>query len=211
MTRPTVGDMEKVLLEMVDKFKKRIPGEYSNSILTTLASNHPSTLLFLQRFATNLAYQLRSDPDFVFKKGTIQSYKVNENNQAIMNNRPDLPSPLFSDGKTNGLALAVNDTWGYDVFIKNFIIDKSTRKLTAVLDIELYDHFGLDTPDICFPKSACTPPENPKEFMVVDNLATFKWMTDGFVSWFILQHDNTRCYKPFVTVMKFEKIIRIKY
>jgi hypothetical protein len=78
-----------------------------------------------------------------------------------------------------GLTIAVNDTMAFKVEIKSYDID-SSRKYSATCFVTIYDHFGLDRPDL------------EKIFVELE----------GFRAWYILQH--LRGYKPFITVMENE-------
>lgn len=189
----TFGNLEEVVVSMVNRFKLSSGGEYSNPILTDRAKKHESTQLFIKRLQKNLELKLSIDRDFFRKKEQLH-YLVDENSISPNINRPDIPSPTYHTlyDFTHGLTLAVNDTWGYDVKIGDYII--SGNSYSAKLDVTIFDHFGLDTPDICNP---CSNGEDPKWFA--------GW--DGFVSWYILQHRQNQCYKPFITIIRFPQII----
>lgn len=88
--------------------------------------------------------------------------------------------PRFNRGQDvflGGLTIAVNDTAAYEVEVLSYSMT-SAQDFSACIRITLYDHFGLDRPDL--------------EKIYVD-LA-------GFRAWFILQH--IRGYRPFITVME---------
>lgn len=85
----------------------------------------------------------------------------------------------FKDTFLGGLTICMNDTWAYEVLI----VDKSVinNKWSITYKIKLYDHFGLDLPDV----------EKKYKYGA------------GFRAWFVLQH--VRNYKPFITKVEFDK------
>ena len=80
-----------------------------------------------------------------------------------------------------GMTLSINDLWGSSVDISTFEVNGNSYN--GVLHFQLYDHFGLDQPDV--------------EKIYV-NLA-------GFRAWFVLQHydDFNGKYKPFINVFDY--------
>jgi hypothetical protein len=98
--------------------------------------------------------------------------------------RSDIPSPSYPD-KYGGLGIAINDTWGFDIKITKFQQDSENKKFSAEFEIEIFDHYGLNSEDI--------DPKVKGGLMGPANI-------EGFLCWFVLQH---KCgYKPFLTIMK---------
>jgi hypothetical protein len=94
-------------------------------------------------------------------------------------------SPVFGSAADNALGLRItwNDTWAYEVFIKKYEL-KNSGEYILTYEVILYDHFGLDLPDI----------EKFYKYQL--------WgIGDGFQSWFVLQHLWN--YPPFITKMSF--------
>ena len=85
----------------------------------------------------------------------------------------------------SGLTIMVNDTWAYEIFVSDFE-SKGENNHQIKLKIILYDHFGLDIPD------------------VQNNLY---YSFAGFRAWFVLQHYHS--YKPFITKIEFEKTFKV--
>jgi hypothetical protein len=83
-----------------------------------------------------------------------------------------------------------HDTWGYDVKIKRFVRNDASRSYTAELEIEIFDHYGLDELDIDF------------------NVKPVFAALVGFRSWFVLQHSQKFNKKPFYTIIKFNETIK---
>lgn len=82
-----------------------------------------------------------------------------------------------------GPTIAINDTWAYDVDIQNYT-PSADGTYTAELRVILYDHFGLDVPDLDI---SLWKPFKPYG------------LAGLFRAWFILQH--VRGYRPFITVI----------
>lgn len=80
-----------------------------------------------------------------------------------------------------GMTLSINDLWGSSVDIST--LEVKGNSYNGVLHFQLYDHFGLDQPDV--------------EKIYV-NLA-------GFRAWFVLQHYDAfnGKYKPFINVFDY--------
>jgi len=189
----SMGLLEDINMRMIDRFVDRVGGEFENKILTEFAENHESTIRFVNNIKNNISNRLTQDPYFVKKKEeiffVIQDLKT-------PSARRDIPSPSLGNNfldKVGGLGISVNDTWGYDVIINKFVIDIDKRAYSAILEIELFDHYGLDSLDVD-PK---VKPDFAKD--------------SGFRSWFYLQHSKKYQFTPFITIMKFKKQIYGKY
>ena len=78
-----------------------------------------------------------------------------------------------------GETIALNDIWGTEVIIKE--LKTENDNCTVSYQVTLWDHFGLDLPD----------------------LEKFYSYGAGFRAWFLLQHLYN--YKPFLTKIQFEK------
>jgi hypothetical protein len=112
--------------------------------------------------------------------------------------RWDIPSPLLREKTligiptSTGISITVNDTQGMDVYLKRFMWNPDARVFSADFEFEIFDHYGLDQCDI---DEACG-----KSF----------FDKPGFLSWFMLQRYYG--YKPFITIIKFDKSLeRISY
>ncbi|PKB18716.1 DUF3289 family protein [Flavobacterium sp. 5] len=178
------GELEDINLKMYKKFVGNKEGDFSDEILTKAAKEHDSTKLFLKRLKENMKLQLQQNPNFVFEKQLLVNNDKNLYIPGTKIQRKDIPSPTYSD-KYGGLGIAINDTWGYNVIITNFVKDEKKRTFAATFDIDFFDHYGLNSEDI-----------DPKIKGGFFEPASF----EGFLCWFILQH---KCgYKPFCTVIK---------
>ena len=94
--------------------------------------------------------------------------------------------PVFStlkDTFVGGLTICINDTWAYEVYIMNHQKDKADN-YTIQYKVVLYDHFGLDIPDL---------------------RVTSYYSLAGFRAWFVLQH--LRNFQTFITKVEFNKTL----
>ena len=155
------GDLQTNINAMIDKFQRSEGGVYESEILNKAVRQHESTKNFVGQIEQQLHEKLK---------------KHGGNALAIPKDQLKLKgNPRFGDfGDTwrGGLTIAINDVWAYDVDITDY--DRAGDNYVAHVRLKLYDHFGLDKPDV------------EKKYR---HLA-------GFRSWFVLQHH--RGYKPFI-------------
>lgn len=197
----SMGDLEDVNMRMVDKFvESKGNDEFENKDLTYFAEKHESTQRFIRSVKNNIVFQLHLDPYFATKQKEIAfndklGYDTMKDPIKI---RKDIPSPSWGNtyiDKIGGLGIAINDTWGYDIKVIKFVLDKIKKVYSADLEIEVFDHYGLDSLDV-------DPKEEGKEKYAADS---------GFRSWFYLQHSKKHQLRPFLTIVKFKKQISGKY
>ncbi|MEY9870437.1 uncharacterized protein (TIGR03034 family) [Peribacillus sp. B2I2] len=178
----STGEMEDVILDMIDHFEEGNGTDYRNQTLTKKAREHETTKAYIEFLKNALVDELKKNGGNLaalqFDKSTKDTDKFY---QYIQDNAV---YPTFSTwgDRTGGLTISVNDTWGNTVSVKDFSVENNHFK--GVMHVRLYDHFGLDQPDV------------EKEYV---NLA-------GFRAWFVLQHydDYDGEYKPFVTLMEMD-------
>ena len=166
----THGELNANTDAMIDKFGKKESGDwkdrtYSNDALTKLAREHQSTRRFVDNLRRAVGEQLGAaggDP------AKLTRYTKN------------IKSPMYSTAidKFDGLTIAINDTWAYEVTLDECEVKGNTFK--AKLSITLYDHFGLDQ----------------------DDVVTYGTLA-GFRAWYLLQH--VRGFNPFVTKLVFDE------
>ena len=151
---------------------------YSDPVLTKAVMEHQSTKEFLDDIENYLRKEVERT------KGDLK----------LVNITNKIRSPKYNNWKDKlrgGLTIAINDVWAYDVIltqfqkheIKHWYQGLKGYDFTATVKIQLYDHFGLDAPDIDDSKLAVS-------------------LLDGFYAWYILQH--MRGYKPFITEVIFD-------
>ena len=164
-----MGDLERIALDMIDHFKNGGGQEYTNPSLIRAVKNHPNTQAYVESVKEIVIGALsQNNGDLNVLKG-----------QAVLQEIEKLPRIKF-DGLTDtflGLRIMINDTWGNSIRVENYKITGKTFQGTLHFDI--YDHFGLDEPDV---------------LKIYGDLA-------GFRAWFVLQHYDQFAgqYKPFVT------------
>ncbi len=178
----STGDMEDVVLDMIDHFEEGTGTAYRNQTLTNKASEHETTKAYVEFVKNALVDQLKKNGGNLAALQFDKSTK--ETNEFYQKIQEDASYPTFSTTSDNidGLTITVNDTWGNTVSVKDFSVVNNHFK--GVMHVRLYDHFGLDRPDV---------------EKVYVNLA-------GFRAWFVLQHydEFDGKYKPFVTLMEMD-------
>ncbi len=176
------ANMRSVVTSMVDNFISGTGNDFSHSTLTSTVHNHPATTTFV----TNTKQVINS----ALSSGDGDIYSL-ISNISFSNNMDNVSEPAYntSSDYTNGLKIALNGIWGYDIDITRYEFDG--ENYSGTIKYTIFDHFGLDEGDI-------TDSSITSEFL---------GYTAQFGSWFVLQR-YTNCnsqYKPFVTYIVFEE------
>jgi uncharacterized protein (TIGR03034 family) len=174
-----MGEMEDVICNMIDHAKDGAGADYSNSILTKKAFEHSSTQEYIKAVKNEVISRISNTG------GNIYSLEQSEDNKSFYDwIQKNTYRPVFHDVSDiiGGLTICVNDTWGNTIQVNDYDFDG--KYFSGTLHFCIYDHFGLDLPDV--------------EKRYVD-LA-------GFRSWYVLQHYDKLYgkYIPFVSVMEFD-------
>lgn len=195
------GELEENLNRMIDKFMKNEGGVYEDEVLTRHIIEHPNTIEYCEKVEDYIAEQLKKNfsklEEVEDKEPYFSTNKIDENGRLIFANKNNLrkdieksnfSKPSFSYGKSlleaaKGLTIALNDIWAAEVVLKAVRLNE--EDYTAKYEVTLWDHFGLDKPDL------------EKRF------AAYPSIKESFICWFVLQH--LRNYKPFVTKITFIK------
>lgn len=189
------GDMKMVVLAMIAKFEKSEGGEFSHPTLTKTARAHPKTQALINSLTKQVQVHIQSLKGEINNEDVqawMASYKEPIRLPAFNSRTNVLSSPTFPfPDAFGGLAMAVNDVWAGKAEIVSF--ERSGNRYRGKLRITLYDHFGLDVPDV-----------GPDP---VTGQAKPYGLLAGFRSWFVLQHYERFAYKPFTTVMIFDQAI----
>lgn len=154
----SVGDMEKVALEMQSRFVQATGGTYSSPLLDKEVRNNTAFALYHIHFLEKLKIKLKSADYDPTKIPTIVMGLL------------DFSS--FWD-KATGLGITIHQVWSAKAELVNYKADKSTGFWQANLLYTFYDHFGLDWQDVVknggriFPKP---------------------YTGDSFKAWYVLQH-----------------------
>ncbi len=179
----STGDIENVILDMIDHFKEGTGTEYTNDTLTEEAFKHKSTQKYIEDIKSQVIFRLKNN------KGNIYDLEYNEENnasgQSIYNwVQKNCNRPIFHETSdiTGGLTICVNDTWGNTVEVTDYTFDG--EHFSGNLHFCIYDNFGLDKPDV------------EKTYV---ELA-------GFRAWYVLQHYDQLggAYVPYISIMEFD-------
>jgi len=163
----SMGDLETNILAMIDRFEANTGGTYSNLTLTDAVRRHASTGRFIEDIRKQLAAALNTHKGDISKFAAPRELKLSGH-------------PYFNEltDVVGGLTIAINDTWAYDVILEEYRL-LGDRCYSGKFKVILWDHFGLDEPDVDGSKPYAIEP--------------------GFRAWFILQHLTRLGYKPFLT------------
>ena len=170
-------NLKSAALSMVAKFKKNEGGVFTNTVLTNAVLNHEMTVIFCKRIEAGIQIKIKEN------KGFVPALK--SDNIYLNSNRYGRPSFNTVGNIISGLTIMVNDTWAYKVVISYFNTNDGIN-YEIKYKVILYDHFGLDMPDL---------QAHPERLALA-----------GFKAWFVLQH--IRNYKPFITEIAFEKTFK---
>jgi uncharacterized protein (TIGR03034 family) len=160
----SMGALEGNIDRMIDRFRSNTGATYSDASLTRAVREHASTQRFVEQIRNALAAALTR------RKGDLGKLLTNVDVHLVGH-------PVFNTKRdiATGLTIAINDTWAYTVAITSYA--KSGKRYQGTFSVTLYDHFGLDQPDV---------------------EKNYKYLA-GFRAWFILQHLRRFAYKPFIT------------
>ncbi|WP_026581608.1 DUF3289 family protein [Bacillus sp. J33] len=178
----SMGNMEDVILDMIDHFEEGTGTEYRNETLTKEASEHETTKAYVEFVKNALVDELEKNGGNLAALKFDESTKSTNDFYNFIQRNASYPTFSTWSDRVGGLTITVNDTWGNTVTVKDFSVEDN--HFEGVMRVRLYDHFGLDQPDV---------------EKVYVNLA-------GFRSWFVLQHydEYDGKYKPFVSVMEMD-------
>lgn len=175
----STGELEIVAEKMIEHFKSNTGTNFTNSTLTKYIKKHPSALRFCSSMEELIKNRLKENNGYISK---ISFKNYNNGDETPRMQDEVWGHPRFNtikDTFAGGLTICMNDTWSYEVLVtKKKEVDD---KINITYKIKLFDHFGLDKPDV---------------------QKIYKYGA-GFRAWFVLQH--ARNYKPFITEVEFEK------
>lgn len=136
----STGELEKVALKMVDKFEKGEGGEFSDGVLTKYVKDHESTQRFCKSIENLIAKRIRDSNGDINK---IENKKVHFVDRKYGHPRFNTLDDTFS----GGLTICMNDTWAYEAELIKYE-EEIIGKYKTTYKITLFDHFGLDHPDL---------------------------------------------------------------
>ncbi len=129
------GSLSSVGNDMIQQFKDKIGGYYTNTVLD------------------NKVFASSAFKSFIKKFGEILNQKLAYANWNINNvSEIDIPNtirPRFTGtyNKFHGLQILVNDTEQTIIELNNFSFNQTTHQWTANITVTIKDHFGLDKND----------------------------------------------------------------
>ena len=179
----TPGDrsMYPVVLDMFNHFLDGTGSDYRNPVLTQKVINHASTQNYIDTAKQQVINYIKSHNGNPY--GLIDDASI----EGILNNC----KPAFdtSADRWNGLTVAINDTWGNYIELKNYQLNGSS--FSGTLRFTIYDHFGLDDDDVSIDGSL-------SHLLIGNDI--------GFGAWYILQRYSgfNQAYKPFITYFETE-------
>ena len=191
------GKLQENLERMIAKFRRNEGGIYEDEVLTRGVLERDETADYCQKVEDYIAEQMKKsfskledvedkEPYFLVGK----SYENNKGKRKDLGKAFDKPTYSYTPlllapiKATDGLTISLNDIWGTEVILKEINFTDS-KNYYAKYNVTLWDHFGLDIPDM------------EKIFNIIPSVG------ETFVCWFILQH--LRGYKPFLTKITFKK------
>ncbi|WP_455204779.1 DUF3289 family protein [Kaarinaea lacus] len=157
----SVGDMEKVALEMQARFAKGVGGTYKSSILDAEIANHETFVTYHNAFLKELKAALKKSDYDLFKMSTLSMNLLNFSS--------------FWD-KVTGLGITVHQVWSAKAELENYRLDCQNGLWIGELVYTFYDHYGLDWEDIVKHGDDKIPQYHTGDF---------------FKAWYILQHFRT--------------------
>ena len=181
----STGELEAVVLDMIDHFMEGTGSSYSNSILTQKIYEHDSTQEYIKNIEEQLEILINSYDGDISALSYIFSTR-DSNPLVIALREKNIYQPVYNSAfdKTNGLTICVDGLWGNKIEVTSYSI--SGNEYSCILHYTLYDHFGLDQADV----------------------ETYGPLA-GFRSWYVLQHysEYNSEYKPFLSIIEFDVVI----
>ena len=178
------GDLKMNTLAMIQHFEKNTGSDYRNPVLTNAVRIHPKTMAFSKTIIEEVVTQTKQ------LDGEINQLDLSNLMDGYKTRQTGFKLPNFSSAADilGGTTIAINDVWAGKAEITKY--EKFGNFFKGTIRITLFDHFGLDAPDIG------PDPTNGhiKPYGVLP----------GFRAWFILQHYDRFAFKPFVTVMEMD-------
>ena len=172
----SMGNLKDNIKRMILKMKNNEGGEYSHIDLTNAVIEHENTIKFINNVKKWTVSYLKLEK---FKNNPEDLRVIGDSEGIIYNSSfsSKVGKPRFNNNfdKFSGIQIAINDVWAYKIYLSKYYLNNNEPH--GELLFEMFDHFGLDYPDI------------------------EKYDNDIFIAWFILQH--FRGYKPFITKISF--------
>lgn len=169
------GELQGNLSRLIAKFRRNEGGVYEDAVMTAAADANERTAEFCRAVERDIADRINTAAGRISR---IEDATIHFNRRARGYN-----NIAYNNDRTGGLTIATNDIWAHEVSLIEY--KRQGERYTAKYEIILWDHFGLDLPDM------------EKLFNILPSAG------EAFVTWFILQH--LRGYKPFLTKIRIER------
>ena len=176
------GELDDNLVKMISFFKTNTSTSttYEDARLTDAIAKHSSTTNFINSLSPLIGKALME------AQGDLSQLEVSDDKTQFSRTEfesdpsilgieglQELNSLTYSD-KFSGLGISVDGTQAYNIKVTEYELNGNTY--SGELELEILDHFGLDSPDI---------------------LKDYLRKHEEFICWYILQH--IKGYKPFIT------------
>lgn len=179
------GDLKMNTLMMIQHFEQGKGSDYRNPALTKEVRSRPQTQVFAQTIIDEVVEQNKKF------NGEINKLDLSKLMDGYKARQQGFKLPIFNDyflDIPKGTTIAINDVWAGKAEITKY--EKFGNFFKGTIRITLFDHFGLDAPDIGpDPTTGHIKPYG---------------LLPGFRAWFILQHYKRFAFKPFVTVIEMD-------
>ncbi len=178
------SELDMVLLAMIGQVQANKGGEFRHPVLTRAVRAHQNTQAFTKNLLEVVNQHIQES------KGEINPLSLQEWMSGYKK-KPVLPAfntarDRYLGWLNGGLTMAINAVWAGKAEITQF--ERAGNFYRGNVKVTLYDHFGLDLPDV-------GPDPDTGRIKEYGGLV-------GFRSWFILQHLDKFGYKPFLTVIE---------
>jgi len=184
----SMGDMQKVAIDMVDHFMDGSGDDYYNDTLSDEVDNHEKTTEYVDGVKECFEEQLRIHNGNLIELKYTKSDRDNAPVRKAMENH-GIGQPSYND-KFEGLGICVDSLYGNRIEVTEF--HKNGNHYEYKLRFTMYDVFGLDDDDIT---------HKYINWKVVPSFG----LLYGFRAWHILQHydEYDGAYRPYISYMKF--------
>ena len=174
----SVGEMQDVLMEMIDRFASGTGGEYTSDILTSIVEQHSVTQAFMSDVTTQFLLFYNKYDGNVSAFANSDAFKKALRDNGVLLSKYAYGGGVFDIDTYTGLTFAIHQWTSSQVDLTSLHVDGNNY--SGTLRFTFQDTFGLDTEDI-------------NQFGALA----------GFRYWYILQHyDKYKgSYVPFDTIV----------
>ncbi|MBO5097052.1 MAG: DUF3289 family protein [Agathobacter sp.] len=177
----SMGKLEGVVKEMINHFMDGTGADYRNNDLTEAVVEHASTVAYTDSVKERLAGVLNNNGGNIYQ---LKYDKENRDSNPLIlafREEPKVYEPVYNDNIFSGLTICIDSLWGNKIEVVKYM--NAGNRYTCTLHFTLYDHFGLNQPDV-----------EKYGYLV------------GFRSWYVLQHysEYKGAYRPFLTIIEFD-------